>query len=95
MAYREHSAFPGLKSFAAASPLYAPGGPLAVAFEQAEKTAVPRPPHPAYPAITLAAQKALTNILDGSDPQEELSQAAADIDEDIEDNDGYPPFGDE
>ena len=94
-AYREHSAFPGLKSFAGASPLYAPGGPLAVAFEQAEKTAVPRPPHPAYPAITLAAQKALTNILDGSDPQEELSQAAADIDEDIEDNDGYPPFGEE
>ena len=92
-AYREHSAFPGLKSFAAASPLYAPGGALAVAFEQAEKTAVSRPPHPAYPAITLAAQKALTNILDGADPQDELTEAAQEIDEDIADNDGYPPFG--
>ncbi|WP_299131665.1 extracellular solute-binding protein [uncultured Amaricoccus sp.] len=92
-AYREHSAFPGLKSFGAASPLYAPGGPMAVAFEQAEKTAVPRPPHPAYPAITLAAQSAFTDIFDGADPQEELTKAAEEIDADIEDNDGYPPFG--
>ena len=61
--------------------------------EQAAKTAVPRPPHPAYPAISLAVQTAFTNILDGADPQEELTQAAEDIDEDIEDNDGYPPFG--
>ena len=43
-AYRDHSAFPGLNSFAAESPLYAEGGPLAVAFEQAARTAVPRPP---------------------------------------------------
>ncbi|MGO7418219.1 sugar ABC transporter substrate-binding protein, partial [Rhizobium ruizarguesonis] len=37
--YREYaktqSAYPGLKSFAAESPLYAQGGPLAIAFEQA------------------------------------------------------------
>jgi multiple sugar transport system substrate-binding protein len=92
-AYRQHSGFPGLKSFAAASPLYAEGGAMAVAFEQAAKTAVPRPPHPAYPAITLAAQTAITNILDGADPQTELTKAAKEIDADIEDNDGYPPFG--
>ena len=92
-AYRDHSGFPGLKSFGAASPVYAPGGPMAVAFEQAAKTAVPRPLHPAYPAITLAAQTAFTNILDGADPKEELTKAAEDIDADIEDNDGYPPFG--
>ncbi|MGO7557787.1 sugar ABC transporter substrate-binding protein, partial [Rhizobium johnstonii] len=46
--YREYaktqSAYPGLKSFAAESPLYAEGGPLAVAFEQASKTAIARPP---------------------------------------------------
>lgn len=92
-AYRDHSAFPGLNSFAAESPLYAEGGPLAVAFEQAAKTAVPRPPHPAYPAITLAVQTAFTDIFDGADPKEELTKAAQEIDADIEDNDGYPPFG--
>ncbi|MFO1210104.1 MAG: extracellular solute-binding protein [Amaricoccus sp.] len=92
-AVREHTGFPGLKSFGAASPIYAPGGPLAMAFEQAGKTAVPRPPHPAYPAISIAAQTALTAILDGADPQEELTKAAEEIDADIEDNDGYPPFG--
>ena len=77
----------------AASPLYAPGGPMEVAFEQAAKTAVPRPPHPAYPAITLAAQTAFTDMFDGADPQTELTKAAEEIDADIEDNDGYPPFG--
>jgi multiple sugar transport system substrate-binding protein len=92
-AYRQHSGFPGLKSFGAASPIYAPGGPMSVAFEQAAKTAVPRPLHPAYPAITLAAQTAITNILDGADPQTELTNAAKAIDADIADNDGYPPFG--
>ncbi len=92
-AYRGHSSFPGLNSFAAASPLYAPGGPMEVAFEQAAKTAVPRPPHPAYPAITLAAQTAFTDMFDGADPQTELTKAAEEIDADIEDNDGYPPFG--
>ncbi len=91
--YRDHAGFPGLKTFAAASPLYAPGGAMAVAFEQASKTAVPRPPHPAYPTITLAFQQAMTNIFDGADAQEELSKAAKEIDADIADNDGYPPFG--
>ncbi len=91
--YRDHAGFPGLKSFAAASPLYAPGGAMAVAFEQASKTAVPRPPHPAYPTITLAFQQAMTNIFDGADVQQELTKAAKEIDADIADNDGYPPFG--
>lgn len=54
---------------------------------------MPRPPHPAYPAITLAAQTAFTDIFDGADPKEELTKAAQEIDADIEDNDGYPPFG--
>lgn len=92
-AYRDHAGFPGLKSFGAASPLYAEGGPMTIAFEQADKTAVPRPPHPAYPTITLAFQQAMTNIFDGADVQEELSKAAKKIDADIADNDGYPPFG--
>jgi len=77
-AYRGHSSFPGLNSFAAASPLYAPGGPMEVAFEQAAR---------------LAAQTAFTDMFDGADPQTELTKAAEEIDADIEDNDGYPPFG--
>lgn len=94
--YREYaktqSAYPGLKSFAAESPLYAEGGPLAVAFEQASKTAIARPPHPAYPTITSAFMQAVDKIFNGGDVQEALTAAAKKIDEDIEDNAGYPPF---
>ena len=95
-AYREYavsqSADPGLKSFAAESPLYAAGGPLAVAFEQASKVAVPRPPHPAYPTITSAFMQAVDQIFNGEDAKKMLTAAAQKIDEDIADNDGYPPF---
>lgn len=88
------SGYPGLKSFAAESPLYANGGPMAIAFEQASKTAVSRPPHPAYPTITSAFMQAVDEAFNGGDPKEALTSAAKKIDEDIEDNDGYPPFGD-
>ena len=40
-----------------------------------------------------AAQVAINKILDGADPQTELTKAAKAIDADIADNDGYPPFG--
>lgn len=94
--YRDYaktqSAYPGLKSFAAESPLYAEGGPLAVAFEQASKSAVARPPHPAYPTITSAFMQAVDKIFNGGDAQEALTAAARKIDQDIEDNAGYPPF---
>lgn len=89
------SGYPGLKSFAAESPLYANGGPMAIAFEQASKTAVARPPHPAYPTITSAFMQAVDEVFNGGDPKEALTTAAQKIDEDIEDNDGYPPFGDQ
>ncbi|ARO33579.1 sugar ABC transporter substrate-binding protein (plasmid) [Rhizobium sp. NXC14] len=89
------SGYPGLKSFAAESPLYADGGPMAIAFEQASKTAVARPPHPAYPTITSAFMQAVDEVFNGGDPREALTTAAKKIDQDIEDNDGYPPFDDE
>lgn len=96
-AYRDYavtqSAYPGLKSFAAMSPLYAKGGPLAVAFEQADTVAVPRPPHPAYPTITSSFMQAVDQIFNDGDVQKALTAAAEKIDEDIDDNDGYPPFG--
>jgi multiple sugar transport system substrate-binding protein len=90
---KSDAGFPGLKSFAAESPLYAAGGPLAVAFEQASKTAVERPPHPAYPAITLAVQEAMDKIFNKVPAKQALAEAAKKIDEDIADNEGYPPFG--
>ncbi|WP_064708396.1 ABC transporter substrate-binding protein [Rhizobium bangladeshense] len=89
------SGYPGLKSFAAESPLYADGGPMAIAFEQASKTAVARPPHPAYPTITSAFMQAVDEVFNGGDAKEALTSAAEKIDQDIEDNDGYPPFRDE
>jgi multiple sugar transport system substrate-binding protein len=89
---KSQSAFPGLKSFAADSPLYAEGGPLAVAFEQASKTAVARPPHPAYPTLTSSFMQAVDKIFNGADVKEALTASARKIDEDIEDNAGYPPF---
>ena len=52
-----------------------------------------RPVHPAYPVISSAFSQAFADVLDGADPQEALSRAAADVDEDIQDNAGYPPFG--
>ncbi|TCU18175.1 ABC transporter substrate-binding protein [Rhizobium sullae] len=97
--FREHardtSAYPGLKSFAAESPLYATGGPMAIAFEQASKTAIARPPHPAYPTITSTFMQAVDEIFNGGDVKAALTAAAEKIDEDIEDNDGYPPFNEQ
>lgn len=85
-------AYPALKSFAAMSPDYQSEDAMAIAFKQAD-FAVARPPHPAYPTITVEFARAFDEILSGTDPQKALDEAAEAIDEDIEDNDGYPPFG--
>lgn len=90
---RQNAALPGLHSFEAESPLYAEGGPMRIAAEQSEETALPRPQHPAYPTITLATMMAFDAIFNGADPQTALTRAARTIDEDIDDNDGYYPFG--
>lgn len=89
----ENGAFPGAKSFAAQSPLYAAGGPMALAYAQADGAAFPRPQHPAYPTITNAFMDAVDAIFNGADVAKTLSKAAETIDADIEDNGGYPPFG--
>lgn len=92
--HKGRAGFPGMKSFTAESPLYAEGGAMHVAIQQANKTAVERPPHPAYPNITLAYMGAVNEIFNGGDVQDALDDAAERIDLDIEDNAGYPPFGD-
>jgi multiple sugar transport system substrate-binding protein len=51
---------------------------------------MPRPPHPAYATISSAFNEAITTIVDGGDVQGALDEAVEVIDEDIEDNDGYP-----
>jgi len=61
--------------------------------EQSATIALVRPVHPAYPVISASFERAMVNILEGADVASELARAARVIDEDIEDNDGYPPFG--
>ncbi|EGR3932588.1 extracellular solute-binding protein [Vibrio cholerae] len=74
------------------TPLYAQEGAARILAEQAQKIAVVRPVHPAYPVISAEFGKALQNILNGADAKTALNRAARAIDDDIEDNMGYPPF---
>jgi multiple sugar transport system substrate-binding protein len=86
-----NGAVPARKSAIAQSPLYAEGGPLNVFVQQLEGgVALERPVTPAYPVITSAYAEAIQNIVAGADVQEELDKAVAKIDQDIEDNQGYP-----
>jgi len=85
---------PGTKSVTAASKLYGQGGKLQVYADQlSQGIGFPRPVHPAYPVITASFAQAVADIVDGKDVKASLSKAAADIDQNIADNKGYPPFG--
>lgn len=86
-----HPGVPARKSALALSRLYGPNGPLSLYVQQIEKGwAVPRPPTPAYGAITKAFAEAVDHIIQGADVQTELSQAATKIDQDIQAHNGYP-----
>ena len=84
-------------SRASAIPLsktYGEGGEGEIFAKLAGCCAVVRPVHPAYPVITNAWATAVVNVLSGDvDVKAELDRAAQTIDQDIADNDGYPPFG--
>ncbi len=70
--------------------LYGEGGALNVFIQQLEGgVAVPRPITPAYATITSEYAFAVDTIVNGGDVQQALSDAAAAIDQDIEDNQGY------
>ena len=86
----ENGAVPARKSALNRSAEYQEGGILSVFREQLNSIAVPRPQTPAYPTITSAFQQAVQNIIDGADVQEQLDKAVETIDQDIEDNQGYP-----
>ncbi len=86
-----NGAVPARKSALAMSELFGPNGSLGIFVEQLEGgVAVPRPETPAYPTITTAFAEAVQNIVSGADVKNELDKAVQKIDQDIEDNRGYP-----
>ena len=87
-----NGAVPGTKTAVAKSDLYKEGGALRLFVDQLNSIAVPRPAHPAYPTITSAFAQVVADAIDGADVDRLAGKAAADIDQDIDDNQGYPPF---
>ncbi len=86
-----NGAVPARKSAIEMSELFGEGGPLSIFVQQLEGgVALERPVTPAYPVITSAYAEAVNNIVAGADVQEELDKAVKKIDQDIEDNQGYP-----
>jgi multiple sugar transport system substrate-binding protein len=86
-----NGAVPARKSAILMSDLYAEGGPLNIFVQQLQGgVALERPVTPAYPVITSAFSDAVNNIVSGADVQEELDKAVEKIDQDIQDNQGYP-----
>jgi multiple sugar transport system substrate-binding protein len=86
-----NGAVPARVSAIEQSELYGEGGELNIFVQQLrEGWAIPRPATPAYPVITSAFSEAVDNIVAGADVQEELNAAVEKIDQDIEDNQGYP-----
>lgn len=86
-----NGAVPARRSALARSPLYGPHGPLRVFAQQlAAGAGVPRPATPGYGAIRDAFSRAVAAIMAGADVQTELARAAAEIDDGIAKNGGYP-----
>jgi multiple sugar transport system substrate-binding protein len=84
-------AIPARRSVANADPKFAPGGDLRLYVEQHEQgISQPRPTTPAYVTVSDAFNQAIQDIIDGGEVRQALDEAVADIDQDIEDNDGYP-----
>jgi multiple sugar transport system substrate-binding protein len=87
-----NGAVPATRAAIERSPLYGENGPLRLFTRQLQNGfSVPRPQTPAYPIITSAFQQAFVEIRNGGDVQAALDMAVALIDQDIEDNRGYPP----
>jgi multiple sugar transport system substrate-binding protein len=86
-----NGAVPARKSAAAKSKLYGEGGPMNLLVQQLEGgVALARPITPAYPVITQAFIEGTKNIIAGADVKTELDNMVKKIDQDIEDNQGYP-----
>ncbi len=86
-----NAAVPATRSAIALSSLYRAAGPLHLFAQQLQEGySVPRPKTPGYPVISSAFYQAFMDIRNGSPVQNALDRAAAEIDEDILDNRGYP-----
>jgi multiple sugar transport system substrate-binding protein len=86
-----NGAVPARQSAIEESELYGPDGPLNLFVHQLQSDmAVPRPKYPGYPVLTSAFAEAVQNIVAGADVATELNEAVETIDQDIEDNRGYP-----
>lgn len=86
-----NGAVPGLSTALPDSPNFVAGGPLRLYLDQIfGGVALIRPQTPAYPAITTAFYEAVNNIIAGADVKKELDKAVKKIDQNIQDNKGYP-----
>jgi multiple sugar transport system substrate-binding protein len=86
-----NGAMPGTNSALAQSKDYGAKGSLQIYVQQIRQgVALVRPETPAYPAISTAFAEALNNIVAGADVQKELDRASKKIDQNIQDNKGYP-----
>jgi multiple sugar transport system substrate-binding protein len=88
-----NGAVPATQSALEQAPLFSDGGPLEIFVQQLEgapNIAVPRPITPGYPTVTSEFWGAMDKILLGADVQETLDAAAAAIDADVDENEGYP-----
>ena len=89
-----NGAVPATRTAIKRSPRYRSGGPLHLFVRQLEGGyAVPRPRTPAYPVITAEFQAAIDRVRSGGDVRAVLDRAAQVIDDEIEDNRGYPLLG--
>jgi multiple sugar transport system substrate-binding protein len=88
-----NGAVPATRTAISQSSLYQAGGPLHLFVQQLNQGyAVPRPQTPAYPVISASFRQAFADIRNRMPVQQALDHAAAQIDQDIRDNHGYPPI---
>jgi len=87
---RANGAVPATASAVERMPIYQPDGRLALFVEQLRHSAAPRPVTPAYPIITSAFREAFGAVRHQGDVAAALQRAAATIDEEVADNEGYP-----